>query len=146
MMLPTVVVLAVMAMPSQAGGALCAFTVTRDPAPPQFVGPDATVRVSSVIDVKNVSDRPIEQAGLVLATRAGGSAGGDPVDLGTPLEPGKTRKLKGKSARFGDFQAGAAAAEVQVIAVVDAILFDSCLYQPARAYPTYTRPPAPFAQ
>ena len=60
-------------------------------------------------------------------------AGGDPVEFGGPLEPGKTRRLKGTSARFADFQPGVSAAAVHMLAAIDLVLFDYCIYQPARA-------------
>lgn len=93
------------------------------------------LRGSYEIEVENVSDRAIDHAAVLLATRARGTpAGGEGPAWKASLEPGKSRTLEAKVARFDDIPPGATAADVRLVALVGPVVFSGCNYVPSRGY------------
>lgn len=88
------------------------------------------------IEVQNVSDHPILHAAVLLVTRAGGTpAGGEGALWKGTLDPGKSRTVEAKVARFDDIPPGANAADVRLVALIGPVVIDGCTYVPSRGYP-----------
>ena len=93
-----------------------------------------------VLDVKNVSDKVITDAEVMVRVAFGpNSGGGSGTKLGRPLQPGELARIEWKSgAGRGTDGTGR---EVFVIALVEEVQMAGCTYMPSQTWPTVTSEP-----
>lgn len=83
--------------------------------------------------IKNVSDRVLTRATVVVRIRAKNGWIGSGADWKTPLQPGETARLV---ARGGRGNGTAPDGEVEIVAYVDSVEAAGCVYKPSQSWPT----------
>ena len=85
-----------------------------------------------LIDVANVSDRPLTRVDVVLQVRVNGGSTGVGGTIRMPIEPGGSGHLDLQIGRgAGTFNSKASA---EVVAYIDAVEMSGCRYKPAQAW------------
>jgi hypothetical protein len=91
------------------------------------------------IEVRNVSDRALTDAGVMLRIGFGPSSGtGSGHKLGRPLAPGESARIAWRSGQSrGSLSHSEDAASI--VALVEQVVTPSCTYRPSQAWPTAER-------
>jgi hypothetical protein len=88
-----------------------------------------------VVDVQNVSDRPLSNVRVHVNIQVGNSGGGGAGGFPAQLLPGQTVRIAGSGGGSGQSSLMSRNPEIGIVVFVGEVEFDGCAYTPAQIRP-----------
>ncbi len=92
-----------------------------------------------LMEVQNVSDRPLSNVLVHLNVEIGNSGGGGGGSTGTELLPGQTVRITSRGGGSSQGIQRTGADDIRILAFVGSVEFDGCEYKPAQVRPARRR-------